>query len=245
MDKGGRLSRSFGAAEVTADERRDLIRRTFREVAPRYDLMNDLMSMGVHRLWKTAFADLVAAAPGQFAVDLAGGTGDIAIALARRGARVAVVDPSVEMMAAGGLRAGAQDVRWIAAEAERLPFADNSVDILTIAFGIRNVTRIEDALAEIARVLKPGGRFLCLEFSTPAAWLRPFYGLWSRTAIPALGALVSGRRDAYRYLVESIRRFPNQQEFAGMIEQAGLVDIDWRDYSFGIAAVHHARKASA
>lgn len=245
MDKGGRLSRSFGAAEVTADERRDLIRRTFREVAPRYDLMNDLMSMGVHRLWKTAFADLVAAAPGQFAVDLAGGTGDIAIALARRGARVAVVDPSVEMMAAGRGRAGAQDVRWIAAEAECLPFADNSVDILTIAFGIRNVTRIEDALAEIARVLKPGGRFLCLEFSTPAAWLRPFYGLWSRTAIPALGALVSGRRDAYRYLVESIRRFPNQQEFAGMIEQAGLVDIDWRDYSFGIAAVHHARKASA
>ena len=245
MDKGGRLSRSFGAAEVTADERRDLIRRTFREVAPRYDLMNDLMSMGVHRLWKTAFADLVAAAPGQFAVDLAGGTGDIALALARRGARVAVVDPSVEMMAAGRERAGAQDVRWVAAEAERLPFADNSVDILTIAFGIRNVTRIEDALVEIARVLKPGGRFLCLEFSTPAAWLRPFYGLWSRTAIPALGALVSGRREAYHYLVESIRRFPNQQEFAGMIEQAGLVDIDWRDYSFGIAAVHHARKASA
>lgn len=245
MGKGERLSRTFGAAEVTADQRRDLIRRTFREVAPRYDLMNDLMSMGVHRLWKAAFVDLAGAAPGQFAIDLGGGTGDIAIALAQRGAQVAVVDPSAEMMAIGRRRAGALHVRWIAAEGERLPFADNSVDLLTIAFGIRNVTRIEDALAEIVRVLKPGGRFLCLEFSTPAAWLRPFYGLWSRTAIPALGALVSGRREAYHYLVESIRRFPNQREFAAMIRQAGLVEVDWRNYSFGIAAAHRARKPEA
>lgn len=245
MNKGKRLSRTFGAAEVTADERRDLIRRTFREVAPRYDLMNDLMSMGVHRLWKAAFVDLAGVAPGQFAVDLAGGTGDIAIALARRGARVTVVDPSAEMMAVGRRRADAQGVRWIAAEGERLPFADNSVDLLTISFGIRNVTRVEDALAEIARVLKPGGRFLCLEFSTPAAWLRPLYGLWSRTAIPALGALVSGRREAYDYLVESIRRFPDQREFAAMIEAAGLVGVGWRNNSFGIAAVHSARKPDA
>lgn len=245
MNESERLSRTFGAAEVTADERRDLIRRTFREVAPRYDLMNDLMSMGVHRLWKAGFVDLAGAAPGRFAVDLAGGTGDIAIALARRGAQVAVVDPSAEMMAVGRRRAGARGVRWIAAEGESLPFADNSVDLLTVAFGIRNVTRVEDALAEIARVLKPGGRFLCLEFSTPAQWLRPFYGLWSRTAIPALGALVSGRREAYDYLVESIRRFPNQQEFAAMIEAAGLVGVDWRNYSFGIAAVHSARKPGA
>ncbi len=242
MDKGERLSRTFGAADVATGERRDLIRRTFREVAPRYDLMNDLMSMGVHRLWKAALIARAAVAPGQVAVDLAGGTGDIAIALARGGARVAVLDPSVEMMAVGRGRAGAENVRWVAAEGERLPLPDNSVDVLTIAFGIRNVTRVEDALAEIARVLKPGGRFLCLEFSTPAAWLRPFYGLWSRTAIPILGALVSGRRAAYRYLVESIRRFPNQQEFAGMIARAGLADVAWRDRSFGIAAIHEARK---
>ena len=118
----------------------------------------------------------------------------------------------------------------------------SAVDLVTIAFGIRNVTRVEDALVEIARVLKSGGRLLCLEFSTPDAWLRPFYGLWSRTAIPALGALVSGRRAAYRYLVESIRRFPGQAEFAEMIAGAGFVDVHWRNYTFGIAAVHTARK---
>ncbi|HMN71116.1 MAG TPA: class I SAM-dependent methyltransferase [Rhodoblastus sp.] len=242
MDRGQRLSRSFGAVDVGADERRRLIRRTFREVAPRYDLMNDLMSMGVHRLWKSAFVDLAAPAPDDFAVDLAGGTGDIAIALAQRGARVAAVDPSAEMMAVGRRRVGARNVGWIAAEGERLPFADASVDLLTVAFGIRNVTRIDDALAEIARVLKPRGRFLCLEFSTPDAWLRPFYGLWSRTAIPVLGAAVSGRRAAYRYLVESIHRFPDQDEFATMIARAGLVDVGWRNCSFGIAAIHTARK---
>ncbi len=242
MSRGENLARSFGAVEVATEERRRLIRRTFRQVAPRYDLMNDLMSMGIHRLWKAAFVDMAAPAPDELAVDLAGGTGDIGLALAARGARVIVVDPSPEMMRAGQARAGASDVRWVAAEAERLPFPDNSVDLLTISFGIRNATDVQAALDEIFRVLKPGGRFLCLEFSTPQAWLRPFYGLWSRTAIPALGALVSGKRDAYRYLVESIRRFPDQREFAAMIAAAGFVDTRWRDFSFGIAAAHWARK---
>lgn len=242
MIKDNGLSRSFGYADVSTDERRRLIRRTFQEVAPRYDLMNDLMSLGAHRAWKAQFIKIARPEPGAFVVDLAGGTGDVAFALAKRGARVLIVDPSSNMMRAGMSRPDAAHVGWIAAEGERLPFQDNSVDLLTISFGIRNMTRIDDALTEIARVLKPSGRFLCLEFSTPAAWLKPFYDLWSRTAIPALGAVVSGRRDAYRYLVQSIRRFPDQREFAKLLGNAGLTDIGWRNLSFGVVAIHGARK---
>ena len=242
MTAGDRIAQSFGASNVTTDERRRLIRRTFAQVARRYDLMNDLMSMGIHRLWKSAFVALTRARPGEIAVDLAGGTGDIAMALADAGASVLVVDPSPEMMRSGQTRTGAERIGWIAAEGECLPFADSSIDLLTISFGIRNATHVEDVLHEIARVLKPGGRFYCLEFSTPDAWLRPLYGLWSRTAIPVLGAVVSRRRDAYRYLVESIRRFPDQAEFADMMASSGLVGVEWRNYSFGIAAVHSARK---
>lgn len=242
MKIGAKLARSLRGQELSRDDRRGLIRRTFAQVASRYDLMNDLMSMGIHRLWKSAFVRLAAARPGEFVVDLAGGTGDIALALSESGAKVAVVDPSPEMMQAGRERRGAERIEWIVAEAESLPFADGSVDLLTISFGIRNTTSLEQALREISRVLKPGGRFHCLEFSTPRAWLRPFYGLWSRTVIPVLGAVVSGNRDAYHYLVESIRHFPDQAEFAGIIESCGLEQVAWRDYSFGIAAVHSARK---
>ena len=245
MNADETLARSFGTSNVTTDERRRLIRRTFAQVAHRYDLMNDLMSMGIHRLWKSAFVALTNARPGEIAVDLAGGTGDTAVALAATGASVLVVDPSPEMMRSGQTRPGAQRIGWIAAEAECLPFADSSIDLLTISFGIRNATRIDHALREIARVLKPGGRFYCLEFSTPAPWLRPLYGLWSRTVIPVLGTVVSGRREAYRYLIESIRRFPEQAEFADIIAASGLVDVGWRNYSFGIAAVHSARKPAA
>jgi demethylmenaquinone methyltransferase/2-methoxy-6-polyprenyl-1,4-benzoquinol methylase len=236
------LDGSFGARAVSADERRRLIRRTFQAVAPRYDLMNDLMSGGVHRLWKAALVDMVAPCAGEVALDLAGGTGDIARALARRGARATVVDPSANLMAAGRRRPGGGALGWVEAEAERLPFADGAADCAVISFGIRNVTRMETALSEIHRVLKPGGRFYCLEFSTARAWLRPAYDLWSRTAIPALGALVSGNTDAYRYLVESIRRFPDQQEFARMMSEAGFAAVGWRDLTFGVAAIHHGRK---
>lgn len=242
MSAGEKLAHSFGATEVSVDKRRQLIRRTFEHVAPRYDLMNDLMSMGIHRLWKSGFVALAAPRPGEIALDLAGGTGDIGLALAAAGARVLVVDPSAAMMRVGRMRAGVERIEWIAAEAEHLPFPDASIDLLTISFGIRNATDVTVSLREIARVLRPGGRFFCLEFSTPHAWLRPLYGLWSRTTIPLLGAVVSGRRDAYRYLVESIRRFPDQTEFASMIASSGLVDVRWRDVSFGIAAVHSARK---
>ncbi len=234
------LSESFGASTVTRDERRMLIRRVFADVAPRYDLMNDLMSLGIHRLWKRAFARAAAPQTGDVIVDLAGGTGDVAQLMARSGARVLVADPSEPMLLQGRKRGGR--LVQIAAEAERLPFADGSIDCVTIAFGIRNVTDMAQALGEIRRVLKPGGRFLCLEFSTAAAPIRPFYAIWSALVIPRLGAAIAGSQAAYRYLVESIARFPDQARFGRIIADAGFSDVRWRNLSFGIAAIHSARR---
>jgi demethylmenaquinone methyltransferase/2-methoxy-6-polyprenyl-1,4-benzoquinol methylase len=234
------FSESFGTSNVTPDERRALIRQVFTEVAPRYDLMNDLMSFGIHRLWKRAFARAAAPRPGDVIVDLAGGTGDVAQLMARSGARVFVADPSVPMLLQG--RERGRRLVELAAEAERLPFADASIDCVTIAFGIRNVTDMTQALREIHRVLKPGGRFLCLEFSTAAAPIRPFYAIWSALVIPRLGAAIAGSRAAYRYLVESIARFPGQADFGQMIAEAGFSDVRWRNLSFGIAAIHSARR---
>ncbi len=236
------LAETFGRAQVAPDARRALIRATFRAVAPRYDLMNDLMSLGIHRSWKSTFVRLCDPQPGERALDLAGGTGDVAFRLAARGAEVTVADPSAEMMAVGRARPGGDTVAWEEAEAEALPFADDTFDLVTIAFGIRNVTRLDAALGEIRRVLKPGGRFFCLEFSKPRPWLAPFYGLWSRTAIPVLGAAVSGKVEAYRYLIESIDRFPDQSSFAALVSAAGFEGVEWRDLSFGIAAIHSGRK---
>ena len=237
------LGETFGRHTVSPEERRSRVRATFRAVAPRYDLMNDLMSLGIHRLWKRRLVGLAVARTGERALDLAGGTGDVALALARAGARVTVADPSTEMMAVGRRRAGGAAIDWVEAEAEALPFAEASFDLVTVAFGIRNVTRMDAALAEIRRVLRPDGRFLCLEFSTPRPWLAPAYGIWSRTAIPLLGTLVSGKIEAYRYLVESIGRFPDQARFAALVEEAGFASVDWRDLSFGIAAIHAGRRA--
>ncbi|TAK48181.1 MAG: class I SAM-dependent methyltransferase [Xanthobacteraceae bacterium] len=235
-----RLADNFGARHVSAPERRALIRQVFVEVAPRYDIMNDLMSFGIHRLWKDRFAAAAGARAGEIVVDLASGTGDIARRLAATGATVVAVDPGIAMLRAGRRRE--TPFLQVAAEGETLPFPDNSIDCLTIAFGIRNVTQMNAALAEIHRVLRPGGRFLCLEFSRAQAWLRPFYALWSVAAIPLLGAVIAQSRAAYRYLVESIRRFPDQREFASIIAAAGFEDVAHRNLSFGIAAIHSARK---
>lgn len=232
------LEGSFGSRDVSPEERQRNIRAVFDAVAPRYDLMNDLMSFGIHRLWKRTLARLHPAHPGERIVDLAGGTGDVARLLAREScARIWVVDPSLSMMAAGRGRAPA-GLDWLAAQAEALPFADASLDMVTISFGLRNATRPESALKEIRRVLKPGGRFVCLEFSRPQAWLRPFYDLYSFLVIPRLGAWVAGEPAAYHYLVESIRRFPAQREFAAMMTEAGFYDVTWRNLSFGIACLH-------
>jgi demethylmenaquinone methyltransferase/2-methoxy-6-polyprenyl-1,4-benzoquinol methylase len=206
--------------------------------------MNDLMSLGVHRWWKRRLAAMAAPAPGQFIVDLAGGTGDVAALMACGDRQVTVVDPSEAMMAVGRKRSH-QHLQWQVGTGERLPFADASVDTITIAFGIRNVTHVDDALRESLRVLKTGGRFLCLEFSRPYAPIRPFYDLFSFTVIPRLGAWVARSPEAYAYLIESIRRFPDQREFAAMMSRAGFSDVTYRNLSLGIACIHVGTKPKA
>ncbi len=235
----------FGARTVPAAEKAGLVEGVFASVAGRYDLMNDLMSAGVHRLWKDALVDWLAPRPGMALLDVAGGTGDVAFRFLRRvkgAGHVTVCDMTRAMLEEGQRRAAAEGlagIDWVQGDAERLPFADRSFDAYTIAFGIRNVTRIETALAEAYRVLRPGGRFLCLEFgqlSVPALqWL---YDRYSFGVIPPLGQAVTGDRESYQYLVESIRRFPEQERFAAMIRAAGFGRVAWRDLTFGVAAIH-------
>lgn len=248
------LDRSFGRQQVEVTERRSRIRRVFEAVAPRYDLMNDLMSFGIHRLWKRTLRRRCHGIHGTI-VDLAGGTGDIARLLAGSNRTVVVCDPSVPMMAAGRKKIGDRprfsvaenrglSPIFLAGEAEALPFADASVDLLVISFGLRNATRLDAALKEIHRVLKPGGRFVCLEFSRPHWWLAPFYDLYSWLVIPRLGAAVARAPVAYQYLVESIRRFPDQRSFATLIAACGFSEVRWENLSFGIACLHFARRES-
>ncbi|MBU0654998.1 MAG: class I SAM-dependent methyltransferase [Gammaproteobacteria bacterium] len=250
MSKPSRLENSFGYQQVDNQERERRIRDVFNRVASRYDLMNDVMSFGIHRLWKHTFASMVTersrsmAKPqaGQVLVDLAGGTGDIARQLAGDGHHTLLVDPSLPMMQAGHAAKPAANIRYLAATGENLPLRDNSVDVLTIAFGIRNMTRMETALSEIVRVLKPGGYYFCLEFSRPHWLLKPFYDFHSFHIIPRLGAWISHQPAAYTYLVESIRRFPDQQELCRIMQQAGLEQVSYRNLSFGIACIHSGVK---
>jgi demethylmenaquinone methyltransferase/2-methoxy-6-polyprenyl-1,4-benzoquinol methylase len=238
------LESTFGYRTVTATERRDRIRRVFSAVAPRYDLMNDLMSFGLHRLWKRRMVKIVEPARGDVIVDLAGGTGDVAQAMAAPDRQVVVCDPAITMMEVGRQR-GLEHVTWIAGEAEALPFATGSIDYITIAFGIRNVTYLERALSEMFRVLRPGGQLLCLEFSEPQRWLKPFYDLFSFLVIPRLGAWVAGEPEAYQYLIESIRRFPDQEQLKDLFEQTGFGDVHYRNFSFGIVCLHVGSKRVA
>ena len=238
-----KLDNSFGFQQVDAAEREQRIRHVFEVVASRYDLMNDFMSFGIHRLWKKTLQRKANAQAGQCIVDLAGGTGDIARALAADDRQVLIIDPSIPMMSVGR-ETGLPNVTCLAGSGEAIPLADNSADTLTIAFGIRNMTHMEKALSEINRVLKPGGRCLCLEFSKPWALIRPFYNLYSFLVIPRLGALVAQEPAAYTYLVESIRRFPDQKEMQKLMQQAGLTDVSYRNLSFGIACLHIAHKTN-
>jgi len=233
-------------------EKEKLVRGVFSSVAKNYDLMNDLMSMGVHRLWKDAMVAWLNPQAGWKSLDVAGGTGDIAFRIAkairRRGGEpdITVCDINPEMLAEGVKRAdrkGEQALTWVAGDAQALPFSDNSFDSYTIAFGIRNVTSIETALQEARRVLKPGGRFLCLEFSQVVVpGLDVVYDKFSFNLLPTIGGFVARDREAYQYLVESIRRFPPQAKFAAMIEEAGLSQVKVRNLSGGIAAMHSAWK---
>jgi demethylmenaquinone methyltransferase / 2-methoxy-6-polyprenyl-1,4-benzoquinol methylase len=240
---------SFGYARVAEDARQGLVSEVFAKVARRYDLMNDLMSGGLHRLWKSEL--LTWLGPPKSAVpyallDVAGGTGDVAfrfLEAAGKGASAVICDISAEMIEVGRTRVpeGEDRACFVRANAEALPFSRASFDAYTIAFGIRNVTHIEPALAEAFRVLKPGGRFLCLEFSSvEVPMLDKLYDAYSFNAIPALGALVTGDSASYRYLVESIRRFPDQKTFMGLIENAGFERARYRNLTGGIAAIHSA-----
>ncbi len=247
-----RLAASFGYQEVAPEHKSRLVGELFARVADRYDLMNDLMSAGLHRLWKAALIDWLAPRPGLRLLDVAGGTGDIAFRVLDRAARrqgpppeVIVCDINPSMLEVGRDRALDENrragLRFLCADAEALPLPARSVDAYTIAFGIRNVTRIERALAEAQRVLRPGGRFLCLEFSRfQLAPLERLYDAYSFSVVPWLGEQVAGDRAAYQYLVESIRRFPDQATFAQLIERAGLGQVRVRNLSGGIAALHSA-----
>jgi demethylmenaquinone methyltransferase/2-methoxy-6-polyprenyl-1,4-benzoquinol methylase len=234
----------FGFRQVPVEEKAQLVRAVFDSVAPRYDLMNDLMSGGVHRLWKAALIERLNPRPGQVLLDVAGGTGDIAERFLARGGGLAVVcDINQAMLETGRDRAidrgRLAGLHWLGGDAEALPVASSSVDAVTIAFGLRNVTRIPAALAEARRVLKPGGRFLCLEFSQVALpLLGRLYDLYSFAVLPALGRIVAGDGDAYRYLVESIRRFPAQAALVELMRAAGLEQVSYRNLSGGIAALH-------
>jgi demethylmenaquinone methyltransferase / 2-methoxy-6-polyprenyl-1,4-benzoquinol methylase len=254
----------FGFQDVPEAAKAPLVRAVFDRVAERYDLMNDLMSAGIHRWWKAEMVRWLGPRPGQRLIDVAGGTGDVArralphvaprgpgagagAGLGTTAARsgVVVCDANRQMLEIGraralddGILAG---IEWLVGDAEALPFADRSFDLYTIAFGLRNVTRIDLALAEARRVLKPGGRFLCLEFTPAVApLLQPLYDVYSFQVLPLLGQIVTGNRDAYTYLVESIRRFPPQSALAERIEAAGLDRARYRNLTGGIAALHSA-----
>lgn len=236
---------SLGFRDVAPAEKTAAVGDIFRRVAPRYDLMNDLMSGGLHRLWKDEFVGLLKPRPGEHVLDLAGGTGDIAFRIAKRGAEVTVADINPGMLEVGRERAAKRGlgIDFVEANAEAMPFADASFDAVTIAFGIRNVTDIPKALADIRRVLKWGGRFFCLEFST-SEWpgFAKAYDLYSMKLVPRIGAAVARDADAYRYLVESIRRFPDMPGFARMVEEAGFRQVKARPILGGAVAIHSGWK---
>ena len=239
----------FGYQEVAEDQKAGLVHGVFTNVASKYDIMNDVMSVGIHRVWKDAMMDWLAPRDGQRLLDVAGGTGDVAFRFLKRapGASATVLDMTESMLIEGQKRAEAAQMadklEWIVGDAMALPFEDNTFDRYTISFGIRNVTRIPDALSEAFRVLRPGGRLMVLEFSQlPNDGLQKLYDLYSFNVIPRMGQVIAGDRDSYLYLVESIRRFPDQETFATMIRTAGFEQVSYRNLSLGIAALHSGWK---
>lgn len=241
---------SFGFRDVPKTEKASLVRGVFDRSARKYDLMNDLMSLGIHRAWKDMTIERANPQPGQKLIDVAGGTGDLARAFVAKAehrrktrggdpATAIVTDINEQMLLAGLKRGGGDHLTWAVGNAECLPFEDKSADCVTIAFGIRNVTDRMSALKEMRRVLKPAGRFLCLEFSRPTTRaLERIYDAWSFNAIPVLGEKIAQDRDSYQYLVESIRRFPHQDAFAAELREAGFGQVSVTNFSGGIAALH-------
>ena len=237
---------SFGYRDVDATEKQGMVRAVFSNVASKYDLMNDAMSVGAHRLWKDQFVARVKPRRDEASLDMAGGTGDIAFRMAKHGAQVTVSDINPEMLAVGVERArkkGLEGLVWSQQNAEELSLSDRSFDAYTIAFGIRNVTHIDKALREAHRVLKYGGRFFCLEFST-TTWpgFADVYDAYSHRLVPKLGKLLADDEDSYRYLIESIRRFPPMPEFERMIRAAGFVQTKVEPILGGMVAIHSGWK---
>jgi demethylmenaquinone methyltransferase/2-methoxy-6-polyprenyl-1,4-benzoquinol methylase len=237
---------SFGYEDVSPDEKTERVGAVFSSVARKYDVMNDAMSGGMHRLWKDRFVRRVKPQPGEAILDMAGGTGDIAFRLADAGAEVTVSDINQDMLDVGIERAvkrGIDGLVWSRQNAEELSFPDRMFDAYTIAFGIRNVTHIDKALAEAFRVLKRGGRFYCLEFST-TEWpgFKEAYDVYSHRLVPKIGQAIAGDADSYRYLIESIRRFPPMREFEAMIRAAGFVQTRVEPILGGLVAIHSGWK---
>jgi demethylmenaquinone methyltransferase/2-methoxy-6-polyprenyl-1,4-benzoquinol methylase len=237
---------SFGYSEVTPAEKTAKVGEVFARVARRYDIMNDAMSGGMHRLWKDRFVARAKPRPGERILDVAGGTGDIAFRMKAKGADVTVSDINPAMLEVGEQRAikkGLTDLAWSVQNAETLSFGDATFDAYTIAFGIRNVTHIDRALAEAHRVLKRGGRFFCLEFST-TLWpgFAEIYDAYSHKIVPKLGKVIAQDEDSYRYLIESIRRFPDMETFRGMIADAGFVQAKAEPILGGLVAIHSGWK---
>lgn len=236
----------FGFQDVPEGEKAGRVHGVFTSVASKYDVMNDVMSMGIHRVWKDAMMDWLAPRPHQHLLDVAGGTGDIAFRFLKRGGGEATVcDMTASMLEEGMKRPEAQGapMEWVVGDAMALPFADNSFDAYTISFGIRNVTRPDEALAEAFRVLRPGGRFMCLEFSQiPNDMLQRAYDAYSFNVIPRMGKMIANDSESYQYLVESIRKFPDQETFATMVRQAGFEQVAYRNLSMGIACLHSGWK---
>lgn len=239
----------FGFQTVPESEKAGRVQGIFGSVASKYDVMNDAMSLGIHRVWKDAMMDWLAPRAGQRLLDVAGGTGDVSFRFLARAidAEAVVCDLTEPMLVEGRKRAEAEQMAnqlsWVVGDAMALPFPDNSFDVYTISFGIRNVTRPQDALAEAFRILRPGGRLMVLEFSQiPNDLMQKAYDLYSFNIIPRLGEAIAGDRDSYQYLVESIRRFPDQGTFLQMIKDAGFENASYRNLSLGIAALHSGWK---
>ena len=238
----------FGFRDVPVNEKQDMVKAVFGSVAGSYDIMNDLMSLGIHRLWKDALIEWMAPRPGQSLIDLAGGTGDVALRFLKAGGdSVKIIDINTDMLAAGqkrdDLKHYGDRLEWIEGNAESLPVEDASVDRVTIAFGLRNVTDRMAALKDCLRVLKPGGRFCCSEFShVENALFSRLYDGWSFGVLPQIGGVVAGDKPAYQYLVESIRKFPTQDALVDMMQDAGFAQVRYKNLTGGIAAIHSGWK---
>ncbi|MEQ9692604.1 bifunctional demethylmenaquinone methyltransferase/2-methoxy-6-polyprenyl-1,4-benzoquinol methylase UbiE [Shimia sp. SDUM112013] len=239
----------FGFETVREADKAGKVQGVFNSVASKYDVMNDVMSMGIHRVWKDAMMDWLAPHPGQRLLDVAGGTGDISFRFLKRAGHghATVCDLTEPMLVEGRKRAEAEamaeSLDWVVGDAMALPFEDNTFDVYTISFGIRNVTRPQDALNEAFRVLKPGGRLMVLEFSQiPNDMMQKVYDLYSFNIIPRMGQVIANDRDSYQYLVESIRKFPDQETFLRMIRKAGFENAKYRNLTMGIAALHSGWK---